>query len=87
MKPEFLTQPAGGPAQGRVVLWARDLCVRWGVSLSTLWRWRRAGSMPEPDFQKTGWRLETIENFERGAAALPPHPRPAPAARPRARHK
>jgi predicted DNA-binding transcriptional regulator AlpA len=53
----------------RTVLWAADLSARWGVSLPTLWRWRRKGKMPEPNFQGSGWLVATIEAFENGGAA------------------
>lgn len=54
----------------RTVLWPADLARRWGVTAVTLWRWQRAGKMPPPDFQtaRSGWRLATIEAFERGSA-------------------
>ena len=68
----------------RTVLWAQDLRERWGVSLCTIWRWRRAGLVPEPDFMDSGWRLETIEKFER-AGGIPARPTSSPG-RP-ARHK
>ncbi len=67
----------------RRVLWASDLRERWGVSLCTLWRWRRGGRMPEPDFMGSGWTLDQIEEFERGGLrparepGLPPRSRPA----------
>ena len=48
----------------RTVLWAGELCERWGISQVTLWRWRRAGKAPAPDFQGTGWLVATIEAFE-----------------------
>jgi hypothetical protein len=57
----------------RRVLWAQDLRERWGVSLATLWRWRRAGLMPPPDFMASGWRLSTIEDFE-VAGGIPARP-------------
>jgi hypothetical protein len=57
---------SGTEIQKRTVLWARDLCERWGVGLTTLWRWRRAGKVPAPDFQTSGWLTATIEAFERG---------------------
>ena len=76
---EVQTQP---PA-GRRVLWAQDLRQRWGVSLPTIWRWRRSGLMPAPDFMDTGWRIETIESFEAsgGIPAPPALDRPARTAR------
>lgn len=58
------------PHADRRVLWAQDLRIRWGVSLATLWRWRRAGLMPQPDFMDTGWRVSTIESFE-AAGGIP----------------
>ena len=89
---EVEIQTHGADAGGRRrVLWAQDLRARWGVSLATIWRWRRAGLMPQPDFMDSGWLLSTIESFE-SAGGIPdtpaagldhPHPRrPGPA-----RHK
>jgi predicted site-specific integrase-resolvase len=57
----------------RSVLWAQDLRARWGVSLATLWRWRRAGLMPPCDFMDSGWRLSTVEDFE-AAGGIPARP-------------
>lgn len=59
------------PQAARRILWSTDLCRRWGISAVTLWRWQRTGACPPPDFcppgaQRKGWRLETIEQFERG---------------------
>lgn len=54
---------------GRRVIWPKELCERWGISLVTLWRWRRARKMPQPDFQGSGWQVQTIERFERGQIA------------------
>lgn len=74
-------------AGARRVLWAADLCSRWGVSLCTLWRWRRARRMPQPDFMGTGWTINLVEEFEQGGmrqAREPGHPprsRPVPPAR------
>lgn len=56
----------------RTVLWAGELCERWGISQVTLWRWRRAGKVPAPDFQRTGWLVATIEAFENGNTANSP---------------
>jgi hypothetical protein len=79
-------QSTTAPHPARRVLWAADLCARWGVSLCTLWRWRRAGRMPVPDFMETGWTLPLIEEFEGGLRSTrepgrPPRSRPVPPAR------
>ena len=70
-------------ARLRKILWARDLASRWGVSLPTIWRWRRRGAIPAPDFQGTGWRIAVIEALERGDLDVTPR---GPSDRP-ARHK
>lgn len=59
------------PQAARRILWSTDLCRRWGISAVTLWRWQRTSACPPPDFcvagaQRKGWRIETIEAFERG---------------------
>jgi len=60
--------------RAKKVIWAAELCERWDVSLVTLWRWRRAGKAPAPDFQGTGWLVTTIETFEqRGSTARLSH--------------
>lgn len=61
-------EPAASVPVGpkRTVLWAAELRERWGVSSATLWRWRRAGRIPAPDFQGTGWLVATIVAFEQG---------------------
>ena len=64
-----LQRPAAAQPSRRV-LWAQDLRERWGVSLCTIWRWRRGGLMPPPDFMDTGWRVSTIESFE-AAGGIP----------------
>ena len=65
-------RPAMSPK--RTVLWAGELCERWGISQVTLWRWRRAGKVLAPDFQGTGWLVTTIETFEqRGSTARLSH--------------
>lgn len=73
-----LQRPAAAQPSRRV-LWAQDLRERWGVSLCTIWRWRRGGLMPPPDFMDTGWRLSTVEDFEAagGIPARPARSRPA----------
>ena len=63
---QHVAQAPSSANQKRTVLWAADLCERWGVSLATLWRWRRSGKMPLPDFQGSGWRMATIVAFENG---------------------
>jgi hypothetical protein len=69
--PDRPPPPRPGRA-GTHVIWPAGLRERWGISEPTLWRWRRAGKIPQPDVRigdREGWRPETIEAFERGPAA------------------
>lgn len=54
----------------RPVMWPRDLRVRYGISITTLWRWERSKKLPPRDVYiggvPEGWRAETIEAAERG---------------------
>jgi predicted DNA-binding transcriptional regulator AlpA len=64
------------PADSRAVLWAADLARRYGKAQTTIWRWKQAGHLPEPDVRiadKVGWYLTTIEAHERYTAAAPEH--------------
>lgn len=45
---------------------ANDLSEALGISLSTLWRWRKAGVVPEPIAlgpRIVGWRTSDIQNW------------------------
>lgn len=56
------------PLHGSEVIWAFGLVERYGVSGPTLWRWERAGLLPERDVHiggRSGWRIKTIEQAER----------------------
>lgn len=45
---------------------AKELSDALGISLSTLWRWRKAGVVPEPIAlgpRIVGWRTSDIQNW------------------------
>ncbi|PMM19949.1 hypothetical protein BCT62_00375 [Vibrio splendidus] len=45
---------------------ANELSEALGISLSTLWRWRKAGVVPEPISlgpRIVGWRTSDIQNW------------------------
>lgn len=53
------------------VLWRRDLAARYNVCRETVWRWQKAGKIPEPDVRigdREGWRTGTIRAHESAAA-------------------
>lgn len=58
---------------GTRVIYPRGLEIRYGISLSTRWRWEKAGRLPIRDVYvggvAVGWRPETIEAAERGPQA------------------
>lgn len=46
---------------------AREVATRYGVAVSTVWRWGQAGVFPSPVKLGPGctrWRLEDLESFE-----------------------
>ncbi|WP_257969011.1 helix-turn-helix transcriptional regulator [Vibrio parahaemolyticus] len=50
----------------RLFIRANDLSEALGISISTLWRWRKAGVMPEPIAlgpRIVGWRTSDIQNW------------------------
>lgn len=55
---------------GRVVIYPRGVELRYGISLSSRWRWERDGKLPRRDVyiggNAVGWRPETLETAERG---------------------
>ena len=55
---------------GTRVVYPRGLETRYGISLSTRWRWERAGRLPARDVfvggRAIGWRPETLDMSERG---------------------
>lgn len=66
---------------------ARDVCRRFGVSRTTLYRWTIEGTIPAPiklgNSRAIFWKLSDLERWEgerRARAQLPvPPPRPKPA--------
>ncbi|MFL0797826.1 MAG: AlpA family phage regulatory protein [Cellvibrionaceae bacterium] len=49
-----------------------ELATRWGVSKTTIWRWRREKLIPPPlalGPRMVGWHIEVIEAVERGMKA------------------
>lgn len=59
------------PQPGERVLFPPDLAKRYGKARETIWRWRRAGKLPEPDVfiaGHAGWRESTILAAETAAA-------------------
>jgi len=60
---------------GTCVVYPRGLEARYGISLSTRWRWERAGRLPPRDVfvggAPVGWRPETLEAAERNSSPTP----------------
>lgn len=51
----------------KTILRPADLCSRWGVSVTTLHRWRREKFIPTPlslGPRMIGWRIDVIEGLE-----------------------
>jgi len=56
---------------GTAVIWPAGVQARYGISHVTRWRWERDGRLPPRDFRigdRTGWRPETLDQFERANA-------------------
>lgn len=56
------------PLAGTAVVWPSGVQMRYGISAVTLWRWERNGGLPARDVYvggRSGWRPETLEEFER----------------------
>lgn len=57
-------------AGGTAVIYPKGVEIRYGISLSTRWRWERQGRLPARDVYiggvAVGWRPSTIEAAERG---------------------
>lgn len=55
---------------GSRVIYPRGLELRYGISLSTRWRWEQQGKLPPRDIYiggvAVGWNPVTIEAAERG---------------------
>ncbi|WP_041393931.1 helix-turn-helix transcriptional regulator [Photobacterium profundum] len=50
----------------QVILRPKDLSKKLGISLTTIWRWRKNKSLPEPIYftEKTiGWHESTIDSW------------------------
>lgn len=75
LTPSASRQPKRPRDAGTRVIYPRGLEIRYGISLSTRWRWERDGRLPPRDVHVggalVGWRPETIERAERGELALP----------------
>lgn len=53
--------------EARPFLTAREVASRYGVAVSSVWRWVREGAMPAPvklGQTCTRWRLEDLKEFE-----------------------
>jgi predicted DNA-binding transcriptional regulator AlpA len=62
-----MTRP--GAAAARRYLTPRELCERWGVSPSTLWRGQKAGRYPRPKkigLRRNGYDLDEVRRCEQG---------------------
>jgi predicted DNA-binding transcriptional regulator AlpA len=60
-----------GPRAGTVVIWAKGVEERYGISPPTRWRWERKGLLPARDVHiggRSGWRPETLAAAESRAA-------------------
>lgn len=55
---------------GTHVVYPRGVEARYGISLTTRWRWERAGRLPARDVfiggEPVGWRPETLDAADRG---------------------
>lgn len=61
-----------GPLLGTNVVWPGGVQARYGISVTTRWRWERDGKLPKRDINvggKTGWRPSTLDAFESAAVA------------------
>jgi hypothetical protein len=56
----------------RVILWPKDIEVRYHISTVTRWRWERAQKLPRRDVHVAGepvaWYASTIEAAEQTAS-------------------
>lgn len=60
------------PHEGKAVVWVAGVEDRYDISAVTRWRWERKGKLPPRDVHvggRSGWRPETLANFERAGAA------------------
>lgn len=67
-----LTRPnAVGNVSGAVAkryLTVKELAIRWGVGVSTIWRWAHEARIPSPIAigpRATRWEISDIETYER----------------------
>jgi predicted DNA-binding transcriptional regulator AlpA len=51
----------------------KDVCERYRISRTTVWRWVRGGRLPEPmamSLQTRRWRLSDLHEFEKKITEL-----------------
>jgi predicted DNA-binding transcriptional regulator AlpA len=66
-----MNREARVPRAGTVVIWPAGVQQRYDISAPTRWRWEKQGRLPARDVHiggRSGWRPETLEAAERGAA-------------------